>query len=222
VRDLDVHTEALREHLKSTDANAAREMGGFDMALRRDRTAAHEALRDMFASRRYAALMASLAELLEGAPTPAALRRWRSFTVRAGAARYLKQARKRVVKRGRKLAHDASADELHEVRIRAKKLRYGLEFFAEPYPELQAAATATKALQDVLGEHQDARNARRRVLAYNRALRKRHGSDVAPSEALGAWSSAQHRRAKQARVAFDAEWQRFLAASDLAVLSKKT
>jgi CHAD domain-containing protein len=213
VRDLDVHTEALHEHLTSAGAAAAQELGGYELALRRERLAARDALKDLFSSNRYAELMSELAALLEDAPSPAALRRWRSFTIRVGAARYLKRTRKRVVKLGRELGKDAAAEDLHRLRIRAKRLRYALEFFIEPYPELTAAAKATKALQDVLGTHQDARTARRKMLAYARESRKRH--DAAPPEALAEWRLAQHHQAAQARRELTPAWQRFLAAVDL-------
>ena len=215
VRDLDVHTEALHAHVESAGATAAQELGSYELALRRERVAARDALKDLFSSTRYAELMSALAALLEDAPNPAALRRWRSFTVRAGAARYLKRARKQVVKLGRELGDDASPEELHRLRIRAKRLRYALEFFIEPYPELTPAARATKALQDVLGAHQDARTARRKMLAYARESRKRHASDAAPPEALAKWRLAQHRQAAQARRELEPAWQRFLAAIDL-------
>jgi CHAD domain-containing protein len=220
VRDLDVHTEALREHVQSADAGTAHELGGYELALRRERVAAHDTLRDLFVSDRYDALLASLAELLNDAPSPAALRRWRSFSVRAGAAHYLKRSRKRVVKLGRKLGDGAKADDLHRLRIRAKRLRYALEFFLEPYPELAPAAKASKALQDVLGALQDARTTRGRVLAYTRALRKRQGAG-APPGALGAWGSAQHRKAAAARREFTPEWHRFLAAVELPDLAAR-
>jgi CHAD domain-containing protein len=221
VRDLDVHADALREHVKTAGGDAAREIGGFELALRRDRTAAHEALRALLASDRYAALMASLVELLDGAPSPAALRRWGSFTIGAGARHYLKRFRKRVLRPGRKVAPDTSADDLHRLRIRAKRLRYVFEFFSEPYPELGSAARAAKALQDVLGEHQDARTARGRVLAYQRALRKRQGSDAAAPAAVGAWGRAQNHRARQARAELAAEWLRFVSATRLAHVARR-
>jgi CHAD domain-containing protein len=220
-RDLDVHAEALREHLQSAGAAAAEELGGYELALRQERLAARDALHTLFSSDRYAALMSSLAELLDGAPSPAALRRWRSFTIRAGAAHYLKRTRKRAVRLGRKLGNDAAADDLHRLRIRTKQLRYALEFFLEPYPELAPAATATKALQDLLGTHQDARTGRRRVLAYARTLRKRDAAATAPPGALGAWGSAQHRRAAQARRELTPEWQRFLVAIELPDLAAR-
>lgn len=214
VRDLDVQTEALREHLRTADASAAQQLGGYELALRRDRVAAHERLHELFASERYKALMAEIAELLDDAPSPAALRRWRSFTIRAGATHYLKRSRKRAVKLGRKLDCRAGSEALHKLRIRAKRLRYALEFFVEAYPDLGPPAKAAKALQDVLGEHQDARTARGRVLAYARSVRKCDGAD-APLGAIGAWGSVQHRLAAEARREFAPEWQRFLAATEL-------
>jgi CHAD domain-containing protein len=221
VRDLDVHAEALREHLQCAGPDAMQELGSYELALRRERLAARDALHTLFSSDRYAALMTTLAELLDGAPGPAALRRWRSFTIRAGAARYLKRTRRQVVALGRKLGSNAGVEDLHRLRIRAKRLRYALEFFLEPYPELEPAARATKALQDVLGAHQDARTARRCVLAYARALRKRGPAATAPPSALGTWGSAQHRRAAQARRELVPEWQRFLAAIDLPDLAAR-
>ncbi len=215
VRDLDVHAEALGEHVRSLGPVAAQQLGDYEVALQRERAAAHDTLRELVASDRYAGFMTTLSELLDQAPSPAALRRWGSFTIRAGAARYVKRSRKHVLKLGRKLGSDARADDLHRLRKRAKQLRYTLEFFAEPYPALSPAAKATKTLQDVLGALQDARTARGRVLAYTRALRKRQGVDAAPPGALRAWGSAQHQRAAQARREFAPEWQRFLAALDL-------
>jgi CHAD domain-containing protein len=215
VRDLDVHTDALHEHVESAGAAAAQELGGYELTLRRERLAARDALQDLFSSTRYTELISRLAALLEDARNPAALRRWRSFTVRAGAARYLKRARKQVVRLGRKLGRDAAAEDLHRLRIRTKRLRYALEFFLEPYPDLTPATKATKALQDVLGAQQDARTARRKMLAYARESRKRHGSDATPPEALAKWRLAQHRQAAQARRELEPVWQRFLAAIDL-------
>ena len=219
VRDLDVHAEALREHVRSLGPVAAQELGDYEVALQRERAVAHDSLREVVASDRYAGVMTAVSELLDHAPSPAALRRWGSFTIRAGAARYVKRSRKHVLKLGRELDSDAGSDDLHRLRKRAKQLRYTLEFFEEPYPALSPAARATKTLQDVLGAHQDARTARGRVLAYTRALRKRHGADAAPPDALRAWGSEQHQRAAQARREFVPEWQRFLAALDLTDVS---
>ncbi len=213
VRDLDVHAEALREHLH---VGGRRCRPGARWLRARATPRANGGARGAA----HAVHERSLHRIDVGvspncstdAPSAAALRRWQSFTIRAGAAQYLKRSRKRVVKLGRKLQSNAAAEDLHRLRIRAKRLRYALEFFVQPYPELAPAAQATKTLQDVLGAHQDARTARRRVLAYARTLRKRGAAAAAPPDALGAWRSVQHRRAAQARRELAPEWQRFLAA----------
>ncbi len=211
VRDLDVHSKALRHHVRQSGVDVVEGLGGYELALRRERAAARDALQHLFTSERYEQLIGSLGDLLEDAPSAAALRRWRTFTIREGAAKYLKHSRRRVLKLGRKLDAKSGVEDLHRLRIRAKRLRYALEFFAEIYPQLLPAAHATKALQDVLGEHQDARTARRRVLAYTRALRAHAGGgEHARPAALDTWRWAQTQRAARAREAFAGEWQRFL------------
>ena len=64
---------------------------------------------------------------------------------------------RRIVKRGRPLAISAEDEELHALRIDAKKLRYLLEFFASLYPpkELAGLIRELKKLQDNLGEFND-------------------------------------------------------------------
>jgi CHAD domain-containing protein len=211
VRDLDVHSKALRHHIRHTGPEAVEGLGGYELALRRERAVARDKLNDLFTSARHEELIASLGALLDGTPSAAALRRWRTFTIRKGAAKYLKHCRERVLKLGRKLDDDTGVEDLHRLRIRAKRLRYALEFFAEIYPQLLPAAMATKALQDVLGEHQDARTARRRLLAYARALRAQPGGgEHAPPAALATWRAAQTHRAAQARAQLAGEWQRFV------------
>jgi triphosphatase len=212
VRDLDVHNKALRTHVRAAGADGHDGLGGYELALQRERAAARDKLHELFTSERYEQLIASLGKLLDGAPSAGALRRWRRFTVRDGAAQYLRRSRQRVLKLGRKVDEKTGAEELHRLRIRAKRLRYALEFFAEAYPTLLPAASATKALQDVLGEHQDARTARRRVLAYARTLRA-HSEPTAAEAAiagLATWRQAQTRRAAQARHDFQVRWQEFL------------
>src|SRR5689334_12647951 len=49
VRDLDVHTEALREQMESAGAAAARELSSYELALRRERLAARDTLEELFA-----------------------------------------------------------------------------------------------------------------------------------------------------------------------------
>jgi CHAD domain-containing protein len=209
VRDLDVHAKAFRNFLRSVAADDAQRLSGYELHLTRDRAAARSGLNELLTSERYAALIDALAALLDGAPSLAALRRWQSFRVCDGAAKYLKKSRKRVRRLGRKLGRDAHDEELHRLRIRTKRLRYEIEFFLDVYPQFAPAAKAAKALQDVLGAHQDACAARERIKAYSRILRAHRKDGVVPAAALVPWRASQEQQAEAARRAFPAEWARF-------------
>lgn len=64
---------------------------------------------------------------------------------------------------------NASLDMLHQLRIEAKRLRYALESFEEVLgSEARSVITATKALQDHLGDLQDARVAISKMHDYLR------------------------------------------------------
>ena len=76
----------------------------------------------------------------------------------------------RTRRRFEKLDRESSDDELHAARIRVKRTRYAAELAAR---ELGAPGErfvdAAKALQDVLGEHQDAFVAEERIRAWSEA-----------------------------------------------------
>jgi CHAD domain-containing protein len=208
VRDLDVYAENFRAYVQTLPPEQLQDLGGYELHLRRARAEARNDLSTLFADERYSALLVAFAELLDDAPTAAALRRWRSFRISDGFKKYLRKSAKRVQKLGRKVGREAEAKKLHKLRIRTKRLRYELEFFTEVYPSLQGTAKVTKALQDVLGAHQDACTATSRLESYAGSLPARDGEPGAPS-ALRQLLESQKRRADEARRAFAAEWRRF-------------
>ncbi|HEX5047878.1 MAG TPA: CHAD domain-containing protein [Gammaproteobacteria bacterium] len=208
-RDLDVYAENFRSYLQTLPPEQLRDLGGYELHLRRARAEARNDLGALFADERYAALLGSFAAFLDGAPTPAAVRRWRSFKISDGFKKYLRKSARRVQKLGRKVGRTAAAKKLHALRIRTKRLRYELEFFAAVYPSLESTARAAKALQDVLGAHQDACTASSRLRRYARSLPAReHG--VPPPAALQQLLELQRRKAQEARLAFGFEWRRFM------------
>jgi CHAD domain-containing protein len=223
VRDLDVYTENFREYLQAGsggDATAGahvHELGGYELSLRRARSQARNNLGEVFGGERFATLLTSFEALLAGAPSPGALRRWRSFRICDGAPPYLEAEIKRLLKRGRKVDCHAPAERLHRLRIEAKRLRYDLEFFAELYPALGKAAKSAKRLQDLLGEFQDACTATERLRAYARGLRSSDPTD-APGAARAGISQVpalerlmrnQQERAQEVRGRFAPAWRRF-------------
>jgi len=206
-RDLDVHADVFRTYAQTVPAESLTELGGYELHLRRERSEARARMIERFSDDRYDELLGSFGALLEHAPSPGAVRRWRSFKVSDGVDKYLKKSVKRVLKLGGKVGAEAHAKDLHRLRIRAKRLRYELEFFAAAYKSLDKAALEAKALQDLLGEHQDACTASSRLQRYARSLRKHAGAPM--PAALDRLAQAERQRARKVREAFPAEWRRF-------------
>jgi CHAD domain-containing protein len=217
VRDLDVHTEDFRRYLQTLPPEQLQGVGDYELHVRRARAETRGELAELFGKKRYRALLASFDEFLRGAPSPAALRRSRSLRVSDGFEKYLSKSAKRVAKFGNKLGPKSRGKKLHKLRIRAKRLRYELEFFAPIYPSLDAVAKASKALQDVLGTHQDARSASARIKRYVRRL-ARDDAAGAPAGMQRLLDLERH-RAQEARRAFAAEWRRFTSTLTIAKLA---
>ena len=212
VRDLDVYAENFRVYLQAIPEEQRQELAAFEQHLQHARGEARSHLASLFSDRRYEALLASFHTFLANAPSAGALRRWRSFRICDGARTYLETSVKDVLKRGDKIAPDAPAKRLHRLRIKAKRLRYELEFFGEIYPSLESSAKAAKRLQDVLGEYQDACTASHRLHEYL----DEHGGEA--RTALEGLLRSEQRKAADARRQFAAEWRRFTKSISLSEL----
>lgn len=106
-------------------------------------------------------------------------------TVAGHAARQLSRLRRRVKKSGANL-RELTVDERHELRIRAKRLRYATEFFATTFPGKKSAKRrvesllALRDLQDSLGVlHDIATRQALRAAAEGDAFAHLPGPDIA-------------------------------------------
>jgi CHAD domain-containing protein len=210
VRDLDVYTENFRSYAQQMPAEQQQDLAGYELYLRRERAEARSKLPAVFADPRYAALFAETSAFLAIGPHAGALRRWRSLSVRDGVHDSIARSVRRVRRLGNGLTTRSKAADIHELRIRAKRLRYELEFFGEVYPTLKAPAQVTKALQDLLGSHQDACTATARLRRYANTLKKTRTEPVSLPPALVELRRSQMRLARTVRQSFVAEWQAFL------------
>ncbi|WEK57196.1 MAG: CHAD domain-containing protein [Candidatus Brevundimonas phytovorans] len=107
---------------------------------------------------RYALLMLETTAWIETAALP-------DDPVEAFAVEALSRLHHQVERRARDL-FDLDADARHHLRIRAKRLRYAAEFFADLFPARRRRArylTALEELQDTLGELNDLAVARDRI-----------------------------------------------------------
>jgi CHAD domain-containing protein len=186
VRDLDVLLLHLRDEVRALEREDRSAGLQLIAALDEERTAARAELVRALSSGRYLTLLARLEEAVPGP-------RWvgDDIPVEELAAKSFRK----LAKAAKALGKDATDEELHAVRIRAKRARYAAEL-AEAVvgkPATRFVGRARK-LQDVIGEHQDAVVAEERLRA---AAAKEHTQQAAIS--VGRLVERERARQRRAR-----------------------
>ena len=168
-RDLDVHLlgfDAMAGRLRAT---SAADLEPFRIFLARRRTREFRRLAAALRGPRFRALTddwrKALLEIRDaGAPQPArprsarsGPRRRRSLTAATLATVTTGRAFRRIVAQGRAITSESAPESLHNLRKRAKELRYLLEFFAPLHDPVayRKVVGDLKQLQDCLGDFQD-------------------------------------------------------------------
>ena len=211
VRDLDVYTENFKAYVQSLPTAQRGGLSGYQMYLRRERAEARQRAAAAVASPRAAALLGDLERFVGAGPSAGALRRWGSLSVHDAMRSSIRRSVGRVRRLGNALTVRARPPQLHQLRIKAKRLRYELEFFADVYPPLKQTAKECKALQDLLGTHQDVYAAMARLRRYA-ALNRKQGGDGTLPPALVDLRKSQLALARDVRRSFRAQWPAFVAA----------
>lgn len=190
-------------------------------AARSDQAIAHQVLLDIMETERYLALLRSLEALGTGSgatlPEAPPQQLWEDLSIPAGKAMALLGASLwRSARRCAKRLGPAPSDEaLHQVRIRAKRLRYVAEAAVPVTPEgsrrraaLRTARAATQ-LQDVLGELHDAvMQAQWLSQLAHKAPSPGESADAADvAFVAGKLAAALERRASAARSAWQRPWR---------------
>ena len=202
VRDLDV----LRDRLEAGSGPNRDALAPLFDSLVQDRDRAHAELIDMLSSLRFAELKGRLLEAVRNPQFAAGTAETPCATalppLAASAWHHLARA-------GRKLdPGDALPEDLHEVRIRAKRARYAAEAVAPSLdPDRSDAAwsfaRAAADIQDLLGDFHDAIVASARILALSSQ------PDVSPAFRAAAERLAcrENQDAQDARDAFPDLWR---------------
>jgi len=193
-RDLDVLVARLEEDVAGLDAD---EEAGRRLieGLQRERMTARDAVVEALSSERYLALL----DRLEGLAVDAVPPGRKDVSLRGLARRELRRTRRAAAS----LSAEPADAELHDLRIRAKRVRYALELAEHELGRKGARAIrAAKAVQDVLGEHQDSTVAEERVRALAAAV---------PELGLAAGRIVDRERARRAaaRATWRDAWRRF-------------
>ncbi len=126
--------------------------------------------------------------------------------------RAIKKAFRRLIKRGQQIVAMPHPEDLHALRIRAKRLRYLLEFLQEltGKPNRRLVKRLTE-LQDLLGSYHDAVVAAETVRLYVEGAPQGAPLPLAPAQlvALSALVASELRLAEQKRADFADTWRRF-------------
>ncbi len=160
-RDLDVFAADVLQPLRAAKGNDA-SFADAQRAFMERRAQAYEAATGSVRSDRFRAALLDMAEWIQvGSWTvDAGLRELRERPVREHAEELLARLRKKIRKQDKPLK-EMSAAGRHKLRIRAKTLRYTIEFFASLFTEKEnqrrreAALRALKDVQDALGALND-------------------------------------------------------------------
>jgi len=163
VRDLDVQIGRLEAWKQGADEESSEFLDKILDVMRKRRAEARKNMLEVLDSGRYERLESSFAEMLRrgpgaeqelaqgNGPDPA------QEPITAAAPAIVSGRYRKWRKAAGRLGETSSPEAFHDLRKKGKRLRYVLEFVSEVYGEpVQRLVKPLKALQDDLGDHQDA------------------------------------------------------------------
>jgi inorganic triphosphatase YgiF len=206
LRDLDVQLANADWHRRRLDADARGPLDGFRRALRRQRQAARAALHTALGGPRQTRLLLAIERAATPPRRPPTGEAAEAIT--AAGRRAIKRAARKILERGNAVGELPSTQELHDLRIRAKRLRYVLEAL-QPITGGDGRRLTRQLirLQDVLGRFNDSIVAAATIRRYRNALPP--PTPEATREALTGLVDAELRRAGAAQAQFHRAWRRF-------------
>lgn len=195
VRDLDVQLAAISSWSDSLRKKDRRALAPIEDRLRRRKQIEHKRMLRALDSTRWSSLVRRLGRLLRQGPSDR--RSGTRTTVLAVAPAWIADGFRELVAQAENSGDSPTSARLHKLRIRCKALRYTLEFHASLFAHSSRAIRTLTALQDLLGEHQDA------VVAESRLRELASGSrPQLPRESIfvcGCLAESCRRRARRIR-----------------------
>jgi CHAD domain-containing protein len=211
-RDLDVHLlgfGAMAKHL--ADASAA-DLEPFRAYLVRRRARESRRLAADLRSARFKAITDHWRKaLVEVRDAGGPRRRRREPTAAELAISTTGRAFRKIVAKGGAITQDSPPESLHDLRKRAKELRYLLEFFAPLHDPVanKKVVGDLKQLQDCLGEFQDSQVQRGEIHALADAMLAEHAAPAATLLAMGEIAANLAISQAEAREDFSMRFARF-------------
>ena len=206
LRDADVYLIEWPGYVAPLDAGSSAALAPLLAHIRARRTAEHATLVGELQAPRYRSLMTDWTAWLGETDAPPKGRRPLGALV---AARIL-DAQEQVLSRGRPITPASPAEELHELRKDAKRLRYLLECFGGllPASRRKPFVQRLKALQDNLGEHQDTEVHTAQLKTMSQELHA-GGAGAGTLIAMGRLTEIFEHRRQRARAEFAARFDAY-------------
>ena len=195
VRDLDVLIQQLEAWGKEPDGLDGRALAVVADVLSADRDQARANLVQTLDSPRYERLLAQCTAVLRRGPVGASP--FSRVPAVDAAPSLIEKRYRKVRKGGRRIDRTSKPADYHRLRIRAKRLRYALQFLAPIYGrDVRALIRRTVRLQDLLGAHQDAEVA----VARFEAIVAEEGNDLPPAAAFAMGEIAERYARRKAKL----------------------
>jgi CHAD domain-containing protein len=208
VRDLDVHLLGFDAMAASLTAAQPADLEPFRAFLARRRVREFRRLTRTLRSPRFRSIVhdwrKALLELRDGA----AARRPTAVELANGTTR---RAFRKITAEGGAITPDSPAESLHDLRKRAKEVRYLLEFFAPLHDPVayKKVVGDLKQLQDCLGEFQDSQVQREEIHALAEAMLAERSAPAATLLAMGELAAGLAASQAEARADFARRFARF-------------
>ena len=208
-RDLDVYLLEMDGYRRQL-GDSADTINDFEKLLRRERARALRRVRGALRSKRFIQLMEDWVALVESSPSTSDARDAKRPISEIASKKILK-AYKRMVKRGLRLSDPPAAEDLHRLRIDAKKLRYLLEFFGSLWPRKTIARLVKelKLFQDILGGANDMSVQQRHLAGFAETLMAEGSTRAGTVFAMGRLADAMAARLETYTEAFAARFELF-------------
>jgi CHAD domain-containing protein len=218
-RDLDVYLLGFAGMAAGLVSGTEDELEPFRLYLVRARTAAQRNLARGLRSVRFARLTSQWRTELAAVRQPR-----KRPTVAELAGGRIAVAQRRALRAGQRITAASPATDLHELRKDCKELRYLVEMFGSLYDPAQRwqAVRELKALQDCLGEFQDAEVQRAELRAFAEKMLAERSAPAATLLAMGEIAASLAARQHAARTEFDDRFAAFASPASQARLTALT
>jgi CHAD domain-containing protein len=215
-RDLDVYLLGFSGMAAGLVGATETELAPFRDHLLKSRAVAHRHLARGLRSARFARLTADWRAALAGVRAA----RKRPTVAQLADAR-IAAAHRRALRGGEVITASSPAESLHDLRKRCKELRYLVEMFGSLHDPAQRwqAVRELKALQDCLGEFQDAEVQRAEIRAFAAQMLADRSAPAETLLAMGEIAAGLAVRQREARARFDGRFADFASPASQARLS---